>query len=58
MTILTGVLIYFAIMAAFLFFFRHVHSCDDQMRAAFLESLAAKQGSPRGMVSLAHHATR
>ena len=48
MTILTGVLIYLAVVAAILLFFRHVRSCDDNMRAAFIESLAAKQGSPRG----------
>ena len=47
MTILTGTLIYVGGMIAFLLFFRHVRSCDENMRAAFLESLATKQGSPK-----------
>jgi hypothetical protein len=47
MTILTGAFIYVALMAGFVLFFRHVRSCDDSMRAAFLESLAARKGSPK-----------
>ncbi len=47
MTILTGVLIYMAGMAAFLLFFRHVRSCDDSMRAAFLETLTTKPSLPK-----------
>jgi len=57
MTLLTGTLIYVGLMAGFLTFFRHVRSCDDQMKAAFLESLAAKQGSPKGNFPLVHRAS-
>lgn len=57
MTILAGTLIYLIGMAGFLVFFRHVRSCDDTMKAAFLESLAAKQGSPKSSVPLMHRAS-
>jgi hypothetical protein len=57
MTLLTGTLLYIGLMAGFLMFFRHVRSCDDQMKAAFLESLAAKQGSPKGNFPLVHRAS-
>lgn len=57
MTFLTGALIYLGVMAGFVLFFRHVRSCDDNMRAAFIESLAAKQGSPKNSVSLVHRAS-
>jgi hypothetical protein len=57
MTILTGALIYMAVMAGFVLFFRHVRSCDDNMRAAFLESLAAKQGTPTTGYPLVHRAS-
>jgi hypothetical protein len=43
MTILTGALIYVAGMVGLLMFFRHVRSCDDYMKEAFLEALAEKQ---------------
>jgi hypothetical protein len=57
MTLMTGALIYLGLMAGCLLFFKHVRSCDDQMRAAFLESLAAKQGSPKGSLPLIHRAS-
>jgi hypothetical protein len=47
MTILTGALIYVVGMAGFLMFFRHVRSCDDYMKEAFLETLTEKQSGPK-----------
>jgi hypothetical protein len=48
MTFLTGALIYVVGMAGFLMFFRHVRSCDDNMRETFSEMLAERRAGPKG----------
>lgn len=47
MTILTGALVYTAVVGAFLMFIRHVRSCDDNMREVFLVAMDEKQGLPK-----------